>query len=147
MGPIWRQVGSKLAQIGVMLGPSLLQVGSSWAMLAPSWLPLKTIHAKACPTSENHPCECMPYPSSGPQVGSMLAPCWLMLAPIGSILAHVGPSGLQDGSAWLQVGTIWFQDTIMMAQVGLKTVKMASNKLLFIFYQNVFNLEHPGPSK
>ena len=63
-----------------MLGPSWLQVGSGWPMLAPSWLPLKTIHAVACPTSRN------PWP----QVGSMLAPCCLMLAPCCLRLAHFG---------------------------------------------------------
>ena len=92
-----------------MLGPSWLQVGSSWPMLAPSWLPLKTIHAVACPTSRNPPCGSMPHPSSWPQVGSMLAPCWLMLdqvaskmAPHGSKLAQVG---LKMPLCWLKLAS------------------------------------------
>ena len=111
MGPAWSQIGSKFAQVGVMLGPIWLQVGSSWAMLAPSWLPLK-----------NPPRSDMPYPSSWPQVGSMLAPCWLMLAP-----------------CWLMLGSCWLmlaprrsktpQNYSKLAQVGIKTPKMASKRL------------------
>ena len=135
------QVGSKLAQVGVMLG----QVGSELAqvgpMLAPSWLPLKTIHRISCPTSQSHPQNSMPYPSSWPQVGSMLA-------HVGSMLAYVGPSGLQYGSTWLQVGPSWLQDAIMLAQVGLKMPKMASNSQLgSMFDQTLLILIHPGSSK
>ena len=87
-----------------MLGPSWLQVGSSWPMLAPSWLPLKTIHAIACPTSRNPPCNSMPHPSSWPQVGSMLAPCWLMLAPCWLMLDQVASKMAPHGSKLAQVG-------------------------------------------
>ena len=93
MGPTWSQIGSKLAQVGVMLGPNWLQVGSSWAMLAPSWLPLK-----------NPPCGNMPHPSSWPQVGSMLAPCWLMLAPCWLMLGQVASKMAPYGSKLAQVG-------------------------------------------
>ena len=87
-----------------MLGPSWLQVGSSWPMLAPSWLPLKTIHAMTCPTSQNPPCNDMPHPSSWPQVGSMLAPCWLMLAPCWLMLDQVASKMAPHGSKLAQVG-------------------------------------------
>ena len=93
MGPTWSQVGSKLAQVGVMLGPNWLQVGSSWAMLAPSWLPLK-----------NPPSSDMPHPSSWPQVGSMLAPCWLMLAPCWLMLDQVASKMAPHGSKLAQFG-------------------------------------------
>ena len=39
LGPTWGQVGSKLAQVGLMLGPSWLQVGSSWAQVGPRICP------------------------------------------------------------------------------------------------------------
>ena len=107
-----------------MLGPSWLQVGSSWPMLAPSWLTLKTIHAVACPTSRNPPCGGMPHPS---KLASSRLHVGSMLAHVSSMLAHVGPSGLQDGPTWLQVGPSWPQDAIMLAQVGLKMSQMASN--------------------
>ena len=119
MGPTWSQVGSKLAQVGVMLGPNWLQVGSSWAMLAPRWLPLK-----------NPPSKSMPPPklaSSWLHVGSMLAPCWLMLDQVASKMA---------------------QDAIMLTQVGLKMANVASkSKFWSIFNQKLLILEHPGPSK
>ena len=71
-----------------------------------------------------------------------------MLAHVGSMLAHVGPSGLQDGPTWLHVGPSWPQDAIMLAQVGLKMPKMASNgQLGSIFDQKLLILERPGPSK
>merc|ERR1711965_156889 len=53
-----------LSQSGPNLGPSWLQVGSSWAhvgpKLAPSWLKLAHLGSKLA-TSENHPCNSMPY--------------------------------------------------------------------------------------
>ena len=73
-------------------------------MLAPSWLPLKTIHAIACPPSRNPPCDDMPHPSSWPQVGSMLAPCWLMLAPCWLMLGQVASKMAPYGSKLAQVG-------------------------------------------
>ena len=109
----WGQVGSKLAQVGLMLGPSCLQVGSSWPMLAPSWLPLKTIRKVTCPTSQNHTQSDTPYHSNWPQVGSKLAPCWLMLAPCWLILD--------------QMASKIAEDAIMLTQVGLKMANMASN--------------------
>ena len=98
-----------------MLGPSWLQVGSSWAMLAPSWLPMKTIRNGTCPTFQNHTQRDMPYPSSWPQVGSMLAPCclhvgsmlapcWLMLAPCWLMLDQVASKMAPHGSKLAQVG-------------------------------------------
>ena len=71
---------------------------------------------------QNPPCNSMPYPSSWPQVGSMLA-------HVGSMLAHVGSSGLQDGSTWLQVDPSWPQDAIMLAQVGLSPKWLSIAKL------------------
>merc|ERR1711965_1030550 len=82
-----------------MLGPSWLQVGSSWPMLAPRWLPVK-----------NHTQDDMPYPPSWPQVGSILAPCWLH---VGSMLAL----------CWLMLGQVASKMApygSKLAQVGLK---------------------------
>ena len=87
-----------------MLGPSWLQVGSSWPMLAPRWLPLKS-----------PPCSSMPHPPSWPQVGSILAPCWLhvgsmlalcwlMLAPCWLMLGQVASKMAPHGSKLAQVG-------------------------------------------
>ena len=55
----------------------------------------------------------------------MLALCWLMLALCWLMLDQVG-------SSWLmlaQVGPSWPQDASMLAQVGLKMPKMASQGL------------------
>ena len=87
-----------------MLGPSWLQVGSSWPMLAPSWLPLKTLRVAPWSTSQNPTRGTMTHPSSWPQVGSMLAPCWLMLAPCWLMLDQVFSKMAPHGSKLAQVG-------------------------------------------
>ena len=87
-----------------MLGPSWLQVGSSWPMLAPSWLPLKTICQDIMPYPPKPSQDIMPHPSSWPQVGSMLAPCWLMLAPCWLMLGQVASKMAPYGSKLAQVG-------------------------------------------
>ena len=46
----------------------------------------------------------MPYPSSWPQVGSMLAPCWLMLAPCWLMLDQVASKMAPHDSKLAQVG-------------------------------------------
>ena len=46
----------------------------------------------------------MPHPSSWPQVGSMLAPCWLMLAPCWLMLDQVASKMAPHGSKLAQVG-------------------------------------------
>merc|ERR1711965_1006269 len=114
-----------------MLGPSWLQVGSSWPMLAPRWLPLK-----------NHTQDDMPYPPSWPQVGSILAPCWLH---VGSMLALCW---LMLAPCWLmlgQVASMMAPYGSKLAQVGLKMPKMAFNsQIASIFDQKLLILERHG---
>ena len=62
----------------------------------------------------------------------MLALCWLMLALCWLMLALCWLMLDQVGSSWLmlaQVGPSWPQDASMLAQVGLKMAKMASQGL------------------
>ena len=117
-----------------MLGPNWLQVGSSWAMLAPSWLPLR-----------NPQCEYMPHPSSWPQVGSMLAPCCLH---VGSMLA---PCWLMLAPCWLMLDQVASKMTphgFKLAQVGFKMplcwLKLASRcpKLSPIANLDQFLIKH-----
>ena len=88
------QVGY-LSQFGSNLSPSWLQVGSSWAHVGPKLA-----------TSENHPQNDMPYPSSWPQVGSMLAPCWLH---VGSCWLHVGSCWTKWPPRWLKMPLCWLR--------------------------------------
>ena len=62
-------------------------------------------------------------------VGFMLAYVGFMLAHVGIILAHAGFMLGQVGSCWLKLAPSWPQDAFMLAQVGLKMPKMASQDL------------------
>ena len=133
MGPTWSQLGSKLAQVGVML----TQIDSKLTKVGPCWLQdgflWKTLLPGTC------------SPPSWPQVGSMLAPCCFH---VGSMLA---PCWLMVGPCWLmldQVASKMAQNAIMLTQVGLKMANMASkSKCWSIFDPKLLILEHPGPSK